>query len=488
MDKLGLLDQVFYKADQYKVVSMIMGGASILAPVKAGESLKARVIADHLAARLGKIPLLRKKLVQDPLRIGSVCKVDDPSFDIWDHISVATIPRPGGYRELTRSIAEFSAEPLELSQLWQWTVLEGLKGGKLAVVCKIHHALADGLGVVEVLSSMYDPKPVRPEKPPTESDTVADEPTPYALLGDAIADSTRRLCIDTPRFVLRNTGPLLSALGRGVKEQLFSRDEAANKPLMPSVQATSLNISRLSSKRGVAWQTLSLPEVKTMARHFGCTINDICLLLYSFALESYFEGIGEAIDFDLWCGVPISTRSSNSGNGAGNQVTGGRVSLHNTQTDPLQRLRAISEDAREAKQAARPQKPLVDMTELGGLLLPAAVDGILFLAGRFNLLGKLGGKVTVINALLSNVPGPPTTVYIANAALVESIPLIPAVDVLAVSGGIVSVDKVITIGFHCDGEAIEDPELFVSGVNRGMDALRSAMKPARKPRRRPRAK
>ena len=94
----------------------------------------------------------------------------------------------------------------------------------------------------------------------------------------------------------------------------------------------------------------------------------------------------------------------------------------------------------------------------------------------------------MINALLSNVPGPPTTVYIANAALVESIPLIPAVDVLAVSGGIVSVDKVITIGFHCDGEAIEDPELFVSGVNRGMDALRSAMKPARKPRRRPRAK
>jgi hypothetical protein len=145
-------------------------------------------------------------------------------------------------------------------------------------------------------------------------------------------------------------------------------------------------------------------------------------------------------------------------------------------------------DARQAKQSARPEKPLVDMTELGGLLPPAALDGILYLAGRFNLLGKLSGNITVINALLSNVPGPPNTIYIANAVLVESIPLIPAVDVLAVSGGIVSAEKTLTIGFHCDGEAVEDPELFVQGVNRGMDALRTAMKPVSRPRRRSRAK
>ncbi len=97
MDRLGVLDHVFYKADQYKVMSMIMGGVSILAPAKAGARLKAQAIANHLAARLGKIPLLRKKLVQDPLRIGSVRKIEDPAFDSWDHISVATIAKPGQY-------------------------------------------------------------------------------------------------------------------------------------------------------------------------------------------------------------------------------------------------------------------------------------------------------------------------------------------------------------------------------------------------------
>ena len=36
MDKLGVVDQFFYKADQYGVASMVMGGVSILAPAGKG--------------------------------------------------------------------------------------------------------------------------------------------------------------------------------------------------------------------------------------------------------------------------------------------------------------------------------------------------------------------------------------------------------------------------------------------------------------------
>jgi diacylglycerol O-acyltransferase len=482
MDNLGVLDQLFYKADQYKVASVIMGGASILAPAVTGEKLDAQDIASHLAARLENIPLLRKKLVQDPLRIGSVRKVDDPAFDIHDHIFIDSLAKPGGYKQLAQHIAELSAEPLGLTRLWRWTVLDGLAGGKLAVVCKIHHALAYGLGVVEVLSSIYDPKPVAPEKPAKKSRQIADEPTPYALLGDAVAESTYRLFVKTPKFVFKNTAPILSALGNGLREQLANRAEPDKNNLMNMVDATSLNISQYSDKRSMAWRTFSLPEFKTISRHFGCTINDLGLLLFSFALENYFKLTGEPIDFDLWCGVPISTRTETSGS-AGNQVTAGRVCLHNTMQDPIERLRAISADAHEAKQAARPEKSLVDMEELGEVLPNAAVDGLLYLSGRFNLMGRLGGKYAVMNALLSNVPGPPATVYVANGAMVESIPMIPAIDVIALSGGIVSVDKAITIGFHCDGETVKDPELFAQGLELGLIALQKAMKPARKKRR-----
>ena len=76
VERLGVFDQFFYKADQYKVISMIMGGATILAPARPRDRLDADAIADHLAARLSEIPLLRVKLVQDPLRLGTVRKVD----------------------------------------------------------------------------------------------------------------------------------------------------------------------------------------------------------------------------------------------------------------------------------------------------------------------------------------------------------------------------------------------------------------------------
>jgi diacylglycerol O-acyltransferase len=486
MDNLGVLDQLFYKADQYKVASVIMGGASILAPAVTGEPLEAKAIAGHLAARLENIPLLRKKLVQDPLRLGSVRKVDDPDFDIHEHIFVDSLARPGGYKQLAQRIAELSAEPLGLTRLWRWTVIEGLKGGKLAVVCKIHHALADGVGVVEVLSSIYDPKPVAPEKPQGQRREIPDEPSAYALLADAIAQSTHRLWVKTPRFIFKNGIPLLAALGSGLREQIANRGEPDKNSLLTLVDPTSLNISQYSDTRSVAWRTFELPEFKTISRHFGCTINDLGLLLFSFALEHYFQATGEHIDFDLWCGMPISTRTESSGT-AGNQVTASRVCLHNTIADPVKRLQAIHADAQQAKLAARPEQPLLDMKELGEIMPSMAVDGLLYLSGRLNLFGKFGGKYAVMNALLSNVPGPPTTVYVANGAMVESIPLIPAIDVIALSGGIVSVDQAITIGFHCDGLTVENPELFTEGVERGFAAIKKAIKPVAKKRRKARA-
>ncbi len=462
-----------------------VGGGGILAP-STSRKLDAQAIANHLAARLQKIPLLRIKLLQDPLRLGSVCKIEDPEFDIWDHIFVASLPKPGGYSELTRCIADLSAELLDLAQLWRWTVVGGLEGGKIAVVCKLHHALADGIGAVEVLSSMYDPKPVRPETPSDKTGEITSEPTRYALLGDAIAESTRRLLVKRPQFVFKNTGPLLAALGGRVKEQLAARNGPEKKPL-PELQSTSLNISNYSAKRAVSYKTLSLPEVKALGKHFGCTVNDIGLLLYSFAMQHYFDGIGEKIDFDLWCGVPISTRSDSSAAG-GNQVTAGRVCLHNTIEDAVQRLRAINRDTEETKKSARPEKPLVDMQEVVDLVFPVTMDGILYLAGKAKLVGKVASKITLGNAILSNVPGPTKPVYIANAVMVESIPLIPAIDVIAVSGGITSVDKAITIGFHCDGETVKDPELFVQGVELGLKKLRRGMKAAKTPRRKAHAR
>jgi diacylglycerol O-acyltransferase len=473
VEKLGAFDQLFYKADQYKVMSMIMAGASILEPAIKGKRLKAQAIADHLAARLGEIPLLQVKFVQDPLRIGSVKKIPDPDFDIADHISVISLPRPGNYEQLSQCLAQLSAEPLGLDHLWRWTVIGGLKGGKLAIFCSVHHALADGVGLMEVLGSIYDPGPVTPEKPVPGKRNTAEQPTAYQLLGGALAESASRLLVKTPRFFMKNTVPVLAALGTGARELWNNRDDPDSGFDITKMNPTSLNTSEFSGRRAVSWKTLSLPEVKTLARHFGCTVNDVGLLLYSVAMQHYFEQIGEEVDFDLWCGMPMSTRTAGAKQG-GNQVTVGLISLHNSIGDWVERLRTINQDALEVKQNARPEEPLVDMEEVAELVFPVLIDGLLYLTGRFNLLGKTGENITLTNAIFSNVPGPPRPVCVGNAMMVESIPMIPAVDVLAVSGGISSVGHAITIGFHCDGGVVTQPELFVEGVELAMEFLTDA--------------
>jgi len=473
VDKLGVFDQLFYKADQYDVISMIMGGASILAPAKPGDTLDGHALAEHLAARLGKIPLLRVKLVQDPLRIGTVRKIEDPDFHIQDHISVIKLPAPGSKQQLSRCLSKLSATPLELSKLWHWTVIEGLEGGRVAIDCRVHHALADGVGIVEALSAMYDAEPVAPERPAGECRLVPVQPSDLKLLRDAVGESAHRLWVQTPKFLLKNTGPVIRSIGSSLWEALSGGDDAESRPAQPEVHATSLNISGFSERRSLSWKTYSLAEVKALARYFGCKVNDVGLLLFSFAMENYFAGIGEQIDFDLWCAMPVSTRGTGSGRG-GNQVAIARLSLHNTIGNAVQRLEAIKRDAEEIKASARPEAPLLDMQELADLVFPTAIDALMYLAGKLDLLGRIGSRFAYANAIFSNVPGPPVPVYVANGMMVESIPKIPALDVIAVSGGFTSLENVITIGFHCDGATVERPELFVAGVEKGWNALRRA--------------
>lgn len=117
MEKLGFMGQLFYKADKLGVATMVMSGASILAPAKRGDSLDAEKLARHIAARLQDVATMRMKFVQDPLGIGRVRKVENPEFDAWKHIDVKALPRPGGYRELTDALGAIPSHPLEKPQL-----------------------------------------------------------------------------------------------------------------------------------------------------------------------------------------------------------------------------------------------------------------------------------------------------------------------------------------------------------------------------------
>src|SRR5271166_943245 len=110
-----------------------------------------QVLADHLR----QLPPFRRRIVPVPLGLGHPVWVEDPDFDLRQHVSRGAVDEPGGDRELAEVVAEFAGTPLERDRpLWKLLVVEGLTGGRMAVVAKLHHAVADGSAAVALLQSV----------------------------------------------------------------------------------------------------------------------------------------------------------------------------------------------------------------------------------------------------------------------------------------------------------------------------------------------
>ena len=77
------------------------------------------------------------------------------------------VPEPGTLRQVM-DIAEVAPQsPLDISRpLWTATLVEGLEGGRAALMVHLSHAVTDGVGGVEMFANLYD---LEREPPPQES-------------------------------------------------------------------------------------------------------------------------------------------------------------------------------------------------------------------------------------------------------------------------------------------------------------------------------
>ena len=105
-----------------------------------------------IAASLDAIPGFRRRIVWVPFGLHHPVAIEDPEFDINLHVHRLAAPVPGGSRELDEVIARISSHPLDHSRpLWELWMIEGLAGGRIAYVAKVHHAIADGQAAVNQL-------------------------------------------------------------------------------------------------------------------------------------------------------------------------------------------------------------------------------------------------------------------------------------------------------------------------------------------------
>jgi diacylglycerol O-acyltransferase / wax synthase len=145
--------------------------------------LRLDALRQELAGRLQLVPRLRQRVLCPRVGQGLPLSVDDPGFDLANHVRTVQVPAPGGQRELLGLCDELCLRLLDRARpLWELWLVTGLAEGRVGLVLKLHHSLADGLAAVQLAGLLLDgtanaPNPAAPWQP-------RPAPSGWALVAD----------------------------------------------------------------------------------------------------------------------------------------------------------------------------------------------------------------------------------------------------------------------------------------------------------------
>lgn len=362
-----------------------------------------------LAARLHLLPPFRRRLLPVPLSLHHPLWLEDRDFDLDYHLRRVGVPQPGTQAELDELIGDIAGRPLDRSRpLWQMWVVEGLEGGRVAFVTKMHHAIADGAAASALLANVMSPDPVGEPTPPRRAWRGERPPPNLVLLAQALVAQVRMLLL-LPR--------LLARTWRAVREVIRGRTIDAVIPPRPILDAPRPSFNgALTPHRTFATTTLSLARAKAVKNAAGVTLNDVILATVGGALVDWMAERGEVLDRPLVAGVPVGTDVM----GAEPRLVGNRVSnlfttLATDVDDPAARLQRIHQVTIAAKQV---QATLgMDLMQQWVEYTPAPLlKAFMRLYSRWRLANR---HRPPINLVVSNVPGPPIPLYVAGARLTD---------------------------------------------------------------------
>jgi WS/DGAT/MGAT family acyltransferase len=466
MKHLSALDALFLQLETPET-PMHVGSVMILEKPKAARGKKADAYGrfrDHFASRLHIAPVFTRRLAEMPLDLASPIWIDG-AVDLDYHVGRLTLPKPGTTAQLEAAVAKLHEGPLDRSHpLWQFTVIDGLAGGDVAVYAKIHHAALDGQGGVAVAQALLDTER-SPKRGPGQG-----------IARPRIAPTTARMLRDTLLHTVSQYGTLIKSLPALVKAAGRAGAVAYTAPQPKKSRMlgppTPMNVA-IGAKRVFVTRQIPLAETKEIARRFEVTLNDVVLATCAGALRRQFAGNKAALAKAMIGAVPASLRLPGDTSKA-NDVTMMRVGLATQLADPLKRLAAIHTASQRAKMITGSMKDSMptDLPSLGIPWLMAAVSALYRKASRADRLPALA------NLVISNVPGPPVPLYMAGALLKSYFPVSIVIHGLAFNITILSYNGAMGYGLIACKRAMPGLRTFSRNLQAAHDELLAL---ARKP-------
>ncbi len=343
-----------------------------------------------LSASLERMPVLRRRVVPVPFGLGNPVVIDDPDVDVSRHVRHLQAEPPGGSRELADVVAEVMARPLPRDRpLWELTVVDGLEGGQVGFVMKVHHALADGKASVALLNNVFllddadaIVEPFSPEPAPTKR-------------------ALYRVAAGTFGEGLRSVPSLARETVAGLHNQHVVRRTEPTKVVGPFAgPRTPFNVS-LVPERTFAMLDVPLAAITPVRRAVGASLNDVFLALCGGGIRRYLRRSGELPEASLVASVPIATHADHP-RLEGNHVDNLYVRLHTNVADPMERLKAIHASASAARHVRGALG--TGLFERRASMMPPFVQSSL--ARVWAATGLADHLRPPLNVVASSVPGP----------------------------------------------------------------------------------
>jgi WS/DGAT/MGAT family acyltransferase len=481
MRQLTSLDAQFLALENGRQTGHVAGLAVLDPSTTQRGTLDVGDIRELILDRLPLLPPLRWTLAEVPLGLDYPYWVDDAHFDLDYHVRELALPSPGSDEQLAEQVARIVSRQLDRARpLWELYLISGLGSGNVAMLTKIHHALIDGVSGAEIMGLLLDLGPEGPSMPEEHGWQGQAEQMPGR------AELLARAALGVPRYPLRILSALPKAIpnlqdtplgtlpGAGIAGAVTSRlrglttgSSATRDQRRFVAPHTSFN-GQISPHRRFAFGQLSLPEVKAIKNHYGCTVNDVVVSICAGAVRRWLIEHEELPEHPLVAQIPVSVRTEEELGTYGNRILLMSAPLFTDLADPEARLLATHDFLSDMKQRHK-ALPATLLQDANNFIPPAVFARAAQLT--FRLSSSSIGHPTW-NLVVSNVPGAQIPLYCAGARLVANYPVSVITDAMGLNITLMSYLDNIDVGIVADRDQMPDVHRLIGWLRKGVAELR----------------
>ncbi len=458
--KMSTVDTAWLRMDSDGNLMMIVGVSMLSKPISL-EGLR-----HALEARFLVYSRFRSRVVTD--LSGSWWQ--EQEVDLDDHVIHTKLAsnkdKSTNKPALQELVGKLSQQPLDPDKpLWQFHLVENCLGedGQLrqALIVRIHHCIADGVALVGVFMSMFGQSPDSAEPAPAPprqaaaAEAAAEENPWEQIMLPVTAASIKAIDLSSSVFIkslamvtdLDKLPGQLSTLGQTAGQLAI---DAVKLSTMEEDSPTRLK-GKPNGKKHVSWsEPLPLAEIKAIGKAYGCSINDVLMASVAGAIRSYLIAKGDTVehDCDVRVMVPVNLRKPSRRQKLGNAFGLVPLVLPVGLEDPLARMYEVRHRMNELKGS---YTALVAMSLLGVLgATPKQVQN--------EIQNYFARKAT---AVMSNVPGPQTPLYLAGSQLDQCMFWVPQSGDIGIGVSILSYNGGVQFGIVTDDALVKDPDNII---------------------------